>query len=396
MNILVTGANGFIGQNLMAVLDSIRSGKDKSYGMDRNITVYGYDRDTDPELLDLYCKHADFVFNLAGVNRPEDTREYMEGNFGFASTLLKTLKNNGNTCPVMLASSTQAALDNPYGKSKRAGEDLFLAYGKDTGARVYVYRFTNVFGKWCRPDYNSAVATFCYNIARGQPITVNNPHTAMNLVYIDDLVEELIRALKGKPSFTDEGFCFVPAVYRMTVGGIADLIRSFSLGRELGNIPDMTEGGITKKLYSTYLSYLPTDGFSYPLKMNKDHRGSFTEVIRTSDRGQFSVNISKPGITKGNHWHHTKCEKFIVVSGTGLIRLKRAGAELLTGRPYPITEYPVSGEELTVVDIVPGYTHSIINTSRTRDLVTLMWCNECFNPEKPDTYALEVEEDAHE
>ena len=305
----------------------------------------------------------------------------MSGNFGFASTLLDTLKKHGNTCPVMLSSSTQAALGNPYGQSKKAGEDLFFQYAKDTGAQVLVYRFPNVFGKWCRPNYNSAVATFCYNIAHDLPITVNDRSVVMNLVYIDDVVTELIHALEGKANLRADGFCAVPTVHTITLGDIADLIVSFRASRESRDVPDMGDA-FAKKLYATYLSYLPEDQFSYPLKMNVDARGSFTEIIRTPERGQFSVNISKPGITKGNHWHHTKNEKFLVVSGKGVIRFRKVGEE-------KVLEYFVSGERLEVVDIPTGYTHNIENLGDT-DMVTFMWASECFNPEKPDTYFLEV------
>ena len=379
MNILVTGANGFIGKTLVAQLKNIQEGKAKS-DLLLPLTVYEYDMDTDPELLDQYCSECDFVFHLAGVNRPKDQDEFMQGNFGFTSTLLDTLKKHQNNCPVMLSSSTQAALDNPYGQSKKAGEKLLLEYGKETGAKVLIYRFPNVFGKWCRPNYNSAVATFCHNIAHGLPITVNDPSVNMTLVYIDDVVEELIHALQGKENHED-AFCKVPVEHKITLGKIADLIHSFQASREERSIPDMSDA-FTKKLYATYLSYLLEDQFSYPLKMNVDNRGSFTEIIRTQDRGQFSVNISKPGITKGNHWHHTKNEKFVVVSGKGVIRFRKPESD-------QVIEYFVSGEKIEVVDIPTGYTHNIENLGDT-DMVTFMWCNECFDPEKPDTYFLEV------
>ncbi len=391
MNILVTGAKGFIGRNLIETLYNIRDGKDKSFGIDTDITVFEYDIDTDPELLSLYCKNADFVYNLAGVNRPLDPKEFMEGNFGFASLLLENLKKHGNECPIMISSSIQAALDNPYGQSKKAGEDLMLAYGKETGAPIFVYRFPNVFGKWCRPNYNSAVATFCNNIAHGLPIQVNDPSVNMTLVYIDDVVAELIAALKGEANMDDTGLCFVPVVHKITLGEIVELLYSFKESRETKAVPDMTDGGFEKKLYATYLSYLPEDAFSYPLKMNVDDRGSFTEILRTADRGQFSVNISKPGITKGEHWHHTKNEKFVVVSGKGLIQFRKVGINPDTGESYPVIDYHVSGDKIEVVDIPTGYTHNIINEGDT-DLVTFMWCNECFNPEKPDTYFLKVVE----
>lgn len=377
MNILITGAKGFIGKNLIATLSAIRDGKERSFGLSPDIIIYEYDIDTDPGLLDLYCKNADFVFNLAGVNRPQEPTEFMKGNFGFASLLLDTLKKYKNNCPIMISSSTQAALDNPYGQSKKAGEDLMFAYGKETGAKVYVYRFPNVFGKWCRPNYNSAIATFCHNIAHGLPIQVNDPSVQMRLVYIDDVVGELISALQGQANLDEAGYCHVPVEHEISLGGIVELIQSFRESRETKEVPDMTEGGLSKKLYATYLSYLPEDGFSYPLKMNVDERGSFTEILRTPERGQFSVNISKPGITKGEHWHHTKNEKFVVVNGKGLIRFRKVDGD-------EILDYHVSGEKLEVVDIPTGYTHNIINEGDT-DLVTFMWCSECFDPAKPDT-----------
>ena len=379
MKVLITGANGFIGKNLIAELENIQSGKSRQSSLS-SLTLYAYDMDTDPKLLDGFCADCDFVFHLAGVNRPKEQSEFMQGNFGFTSTLLDTLKRHKNTCPVMLASSTQAALDNPYGHSKKAGEDLLFAYGRETGAKALVYRFPNVFGKWCRPNYNSAVATFCHNIARGLPITVNDPTVSMTLVYIDDVVSELIHALEGKET-RDGDLCKVPVEHGVKLGEIVDLLYSFKESRESKNVPNMANP-FEKKLYSTYLSYLPEDQFSYPLKMNVDDRGSFTEILRTPDRGQFSVNISKPGITKGNHWHHTKNEKFVVVKGEGLIRFRKIGSE-------EIVEYRVSGDKIEVVDIPTGYTHSIVNVGDT-DLVTFMWCNECFDPEKPDTYFLEV------
>lgn len=381
MNILITGAGGFIGKNLCVTLNGIKEGKNKSFAINPDLTLFEFDVDSDPSLLYEYCAKADFVFNLAGVNRPKEQEEFMSGNFGFASTLLDTLKKHGNACPVMLSSSTQAALGNPYGQSKKAGEDLFFQYAKDTGTQVLVYRFPNVFGKWCRPNYNSAVATFCYNIAHDLPITVNDRSVVMNLVYIDDVVTELIHALEGKANLCADGFCAVPTVHTITLGEIADLIGSFHDSRESLSVPDMGDA-FAKKLYATYLSYLPEDRFGYPLKMNVDARGSFTEIIRTPERGQFSVNISKPGITKGNHWHHTKNEKFLVVSGKGVIRFRKVGEDR-------VLEYFVSGERLEVVDIPTGYTHNIENLGDT-DMVTFMWASECFNPEKPDTYFLEV------
>lgn len=380
----MTGAKGFVGKNLIATLNNIRTGKDKSFGLSEDITIYEYDIDSNPALLDAYCTDCDFVFNLAGVNRPKDQKEFMEGNFGFASTLLDTLKKHSNNCPIMISSSIQAELDNPYGQSKKAGEDLIFSYGEETGASVYVYRFPNVFGKWCRPNYNSAVATFCNNIANDLPIQVNDPSVTMHLVYIDDVVAELILALKGQAHKDEKGYCHVPVIHEVKLGEIVELLYSFKKSREDRSVPDMTAGGFSKKLYATYLSYLPTDKFSYPLKMNVDERGSFTEILRTADRGQFSVNISKPGITKGNHWHHTKNEKFVVVSGKGLIQLRKIDGD-------EVIDYHVSGDEIQVVDIPTGYTHNIINEGDT-DLITFMWCNECFDPEHPDTYFLEVED----
>lgn len=380
MNILVTGARGFVGQNLITALKNIQDGKDKTTGVTRKLYLMPYDMDTDPKLLDEYCSKADFVFNLAGVNRPKDPAEFMSGNFGFSSTLLETLKKHHNTCPVLLSSSIQAELDNPYGQSKKAGEELFFTYGRETGVKVLVYRLPNLFGKWCRPNYNSAVATFCYNIAHDLPITVNDHSALMTLVYIDDLVAEFLRALQGKENRAAD-YCRVPVEHKITLGEIVDLLYSFKASREDRSVPDMSDP-FTKKLYATYLSYLPEDGFSYPLKMNEDNRGSFTEILRTADRGQFSVNISKPGITKGNHWHNTKNEKFLVVSGRGVIRFRKMGETA-------VQEYFVSGDKLEVVDIPTGYTHNIENLGET-DLVTFMWCNECFDPSYPDTYFEEV------
>lgn len=384
MNILVTGANGFVGKNLVSQLENIASGKARNYAIaGEELHVLCYDVDSNPAALEEYCRRADFVFNLAGVNRPEDPSEFMKGNFGFASLLLDTLKKCGNSCPVMISSSTQAALDNPYGESKRAGEDLLFEYGRETGAKVLVYRFPNVFGKWCRPNYNSAVATFCHNIAHGLPIRVNDPSVVMHLVYIDDVVDELIGALSGDEHRAG-AFCEVPVVHEITLGGIVDLLYSFRDMQQDLEVPDLGDA-FTKKLYSTYLSYLPKERFCYPLKMNVDNRGSFTEIIRTPDRGQFSVNISKPGITKGEHWHHTKNEKFVVVSGHGLVQLRKIGTD-------EVINFEVSGEKMEVVEMIPGYTHNIINLSDTEDLVTVMWANEAFNPERPDTYFEPVEQ----
>lgn len=395
MRILVTGAKGFVGRNLCAQLKNIRDGKARCYG---NVTVdevMEYDLDIDPGLLDEWCGRADFVFNLAGVNRPKDQAEFMQGNFGFASTLLDTLKRCGNTCPVMLSSSIQATLigrygESDYGKSKLAGENLFFDYGKETGAKVLVYRFPNLFGKWCRPNYNSAVATFCNNIANDLPIQVNDRSTQLELLYVDDLVDEMIAALRGEEHHCefdgvnavlckDGAYCAVPVSHRATLGEIVDLLESFHSQPQTLMMPEIAEGSFAKKLYSTYLSYLPKEKVAFPLKMNVDDRGSFTELLKTADCGQFSVNISKPGITKGQHWHNTKWEFFIVVSGRALIEERRIGSD-------DVLRFEVSGDKIEAVHMLPGYTHNIINLSETDDLVTLMWANERFNPEKPDTY----------
>lgn len=394
MKILITGAKGFVGKNLVASLENIRDGKDRVHkikGLDNpaELIIYQYDIDSSMEDLDDYCTDADFVYNLAGVNRPKDQKEFMEGNFGFASTLLDTLKKHGNKAPVMLSSSIQASLEgrfagSEYGKSKLAGEKLFLKYSEETGVKVLIYRFPNLFGKWCRPNYNSAVATFSNNIANNLPITVNDRTTELELLYIDDLVEEMLLALNGEEHRDGQGYCYCPVTFKVTLGQIVDLLYSFRDSRNDLSVPDMSDG-FTKRLYANYLSYLPGDKFSYKLKMNKDDRGSFTELLRTADRGQVSVNISKPGITKGQHWHHTKNEKFIVVSGHGLIQLRRIGVDE-NGNPYPVIDYEVNGEELTVVDMIPGYTHNIINLSDSEDLVTVMWANEPFDPMHPDTY----------
>ena len=382
MNILVTGSKGFVGRNLVSQLHNIQFGKAQNYLLSgENIKVFEYDVDSDPDELEIYCKNADFVFNLAGVNRPKDPAEFMKGNFGFASTLLETLKKYENRCPVMISSSIQAELDNPYGESKRAGENLLFAYAKETGAKVLVYRFPNLFGKWCRPNYNSAVATFCNNIANDLPIQVNDPSVVMRLAYIDDVVDELTAALVGQ-EHREGDFCVVPTVHTITLGEIVDLLYSFKEMPKNLEVPDLGKP-FTKKLYSTYLSYLPEGKFSYPLGMHVDARGSFTEIIRTADRGQFSVNISKPGVTKGQHWHHTKNEKFVVVSGHGLIQLRKIGTD-------EVISFEVSGEKIKVVEMIPGYTHNIVNLSETEDLVTFMWANESFDPERPDTYYEEV------
>lgn len=394
MKILITGAKGFVGRNLTASLENIRDEKDRVHtikGLERpsDLEIYAYDIDSTQEDLERYCQDADFVFNLAGVNRPKDQEEFMKGNFGFASTLLDTLKKHENKAPVMLSSSIQASLEgrfagSEYGRSKLAGEELFRGYSEETGAKVLIYRFPNLFGKWCRPNYNSAVATFSNNIANDLPIQVNDRGTELDLLYIDDLIEEMLLALNGQEHRDKRGFCYCPVTFHVTLGEIVDLLYSFKESRKDLSVPDMSDG-FTKRLYANYLSYLPTDGFSYKLKMNKDDRGSFTEILRTADQGQVSVNISKPGVTKGQHWHHTKNEKFVVVSGRGLIQLRKIGKDQ-DGNPYPVVNYEVSGEEITVVEMIPGYTHNIINLSDTEDLVTVMWANEPFNPEHPDTF----------
>lgn len=395
MNILVTGAKGFVGRNLVAQLHNIRDGKARWYPVTGDLTVYEYDVDSDPAELDTYCRAADFVFNLAGVNRPKDRSEFMKGNFGFASVLLDTLKKYGNKCPVMLSSSIQATLmgryaASDYGRSKLAGEELFFGYAEETGARVLVYRFPNLFGKWCRPNYNSAVATFCNNIANGLPIQVNDRSTELELVYIDDLVDEMVAALAGKehrcefdgldPVAKEDGrYCYVPVSHRAMLGGIVDLLHRFAGQPESLVIPEIPKGSFAKKLYSTYLSYLPKEKVAFPLKMNVDERGSFTEMLRSEKCGQVSVNISRPGVTKGQHWHNTKWEFFIVVSGRGLIQQRRVGSD-------EVIEFEVSGEDIRAVHMLPGYTHNIINLSDTENLVTVMWANEVFDPDRPDTY----------
>lgn len=395
MKILVTGAKGFVGRNLVSQLCNIARGKARWYPVDSDITVYEYDVDSSAEDLETYCSDCDFVFNLAGVNRPQNHEEFMQGNFGFASTLLETLKRHGNKCPVMLSSSIQATLigryaEGDYGKSKRAGEELFFDYSAETGAKVLVYRFPNLFGKWCRPNYNSAVATFCHNIAHDLPVQVNDRSTLMELVYIDDLVDEMIGALAGKEHHCefdgietvlreDGRYCAVPVSHHVTLGEIVDLLEAFAFQSQTLFMPEIPEGSFAKKLYSTYLSYLPKEKVSFPLKMNVDNRGSFTELLKTEKCGQFSVNISKPGITKGQHWHHSKWEYFIVVSGRGLIQLRRIDSD-------EVLDFEVSGDKIEAVHMLPGYTHNIINLSDTEDLVTLMWANESFDPDRPDTY----------
>lgn len=388
MKVLVTGAKGFIGKKLVTALKNILDKKDKTRNFEIE-EVYEFDIDTDIELLDEYCSKCDFVFHLAGVNRPKEEKEYLEGNFGFTSVLLDTLKKNKNTCPVMISSSTQAELDNPYGISKKKGEELLFNYSKDTGAKVLVYRFPNVFGMGCRPNYNSFVTTMCYNIANDLPITINNRDTLLTLVYVGDIVEELLLSLVGCEHY-DGKYAFVPVTYQKSLGEIANLLYSFKSSRSINSsnklsVPNFSDLFI-KKLYSTYTSYLPKNDFSYDLKMNVDYRGSFTEILRTDCHGQFSVNISEPGITKGNHYHtYSKVEKFVVVSGTGLIRFRKPDSD-------EIIEYYVSGEKIQVVDIPLGYTHDIINLSKTEKLITFMWCNECFDEKHPDTYFLEVGE----
>ncbi|MEH6993695.1 capsular polysaccharide biosynthesis protein CapF [Neobacillus drentensis] len=369
MSILVTGARGFVGKNLTAELNN------KGYA-----DILYVDRLTDKSLLDKYTKECDFVFHLAGVNRPKDEKEFMEDNFGFTSELLNLLKKHNNKAPVLITSSIQAERDNAYGKSKKAGEDLLFNYREETGVQVYVYRLPNLFGKWSKPNYNTVVATYCHNIARDLEIKVNDPDAELNLCYIDDVLNEFLRALEGNPTIQDV-YCVVPETHKIKLGELANIIKGFKDSRLNLSVPNM-DNEFTKKVYSTYLSYLPEDKFSYDLNMNIDNRGSFTEFIRTPDRGQVSVNVSKPGITKGNHWHHTKNEKFLVVSGEGLIRFRKIDSD-------EIIEYRVSGDKLQVVDIPTGYTHSIVNVGEN-DLVTVMWVNECFDPERPDTYFLEV------
>lgn len=408
MKILVTGAKGFVGKNLCCQLNNIKEGKARCYGDLQVDEVFEYDIDSTPEQLDSWCGECDFVFNLAGVNRPKDNDEFMKGNFGFASTLLDTLKKHHNTCPVMLSSSQQASLtgrfgNSEYGRSKRAGEDLFLEYGKETGAKVLVYRFPNLYGKWCRPNYNSAIATFCNNIANDLPIQVNDRSVQMEVLYIDDLVEEMIRALKSQEHHCEfegldvlpsaEGrYCYCPVTHKTTLGEIVDTI--YECARAVRAVPDSAEGpstalempqdGLRYRLMSTFLSYLPKEKAIFDLKMNVDPRGSFTELVHTLNCGQVSINISKPGITKGQHWHNSKWEQFIVVSGHGLIQMRKEGSD-------EVIEYEVSGDRIQSVIMLPGYTHNIINLSQTEDLVTVMYCNEVFNPERPDTYFDQVE-----
>lgn len=380
MKVLVTGAKGFVGKNLVSELSNIKNKKRNHPFFKDELTIYEYDIDTPKELLDVYTSDCDFVCHLAGVNRPENTDDFMKGNFGFTEVLLNSLKTNNNTAPVLITSSVHASGETLYGKSKRAGEELLRQYGIDNDVKVLIYRLPNLFGKWCRPNYNSVVATFCNNIASDQEITVNDPEVVLTLAYIDDVVEEFLNAITGRENSTGD-FCEVPVTHSVKLGHIAKLLYSFKESRKNLSVPNLDDG-FEKKLYSTYLSYLPEGDFSYPLKMNVDNRGSFTEIIRTVDRGQVSVNITKPGITKGNHYHHTKNEKFVVVSGNGLIRFRKIGEE-------KVIDYYVSGDKIEVVDIPVGYTHSISNIGDT-DLVTFMWCNECFDPDKPDTYFEEV------
>ncbi len=399
MNILVTGAKGFVGRNLCENLKNIRDGKNRTRPALCVENVFEYDLDTDPALLDEYCAKADFVFNLAGVNRPKEQSEFMQGNFGFASTLLDTLKKHGNTCPVMLSSSIQATLigrygQSDYGKSKLAGEELFFAYEKETGAPVLVYRFPNLFGKWCRPNYNSAVATFCYNTAHDLPLTVNDPATELELLYIDDLVEEMLDALEGHPHrcdydglapiFGQDGrYCAAPVTHKVTLGEIVALLDAFKAQPATLLMPEIPAGSLAKKLYSTYLSYLPKEKAAFSLKQNTDARGSFTELLKTENCGQFSVNVSLPGITKGQHWHNTKWEFFIVVSGHGLIQQRRVDSD-------EVLKFEVWSDKPTAVQMLPGYTHNIINLSDSENLVTVMWANELFDPGHPDTFGLPV------
>lgn len=394
MNVLVTGAQGFVGKNLCASLKNIRDGKDRTRQGIKIEEIFEYDVDTKPELLDEYCRKADFVFNLAGVNRPQNPEEFMLGNFGFASKLLDTLKKYNNACPVMISSSIQATCigryDGEYGRSKKAGEELVFNYAEETGAKVFVYRFPNLFGKWCRPNYNSAVATFCNNIANDLPITVSDRNVQLELLYIDDLVNEMLDALENKEHhcdfdgintvLADNGrYCAVPITHKVTLGEIVDLLEAFNNQSKNLVMPEIPDNSFSKKLYSTFLSYLPKEKVAFPLKMNVDDRGSFTELLKTEKCGQFSVNISKPGITKGQHWHHSKWEFFIVVSGHGLIQERKIGTD-------EVISFEVSGDKIEAIHMLPGYTHNIINLSETENLVTVMWANEQFDPNHPDTF----------
>ena len=412
MKVLVTGSNGFVGRNLVWNLKNIRDGRNRTRENLVITEIYGYDIGSSKESLELACSRADFVFNLAGVNRPKDQKEFMEGNFGFASTLLDTLKKCGNTCPVMLASSIQASLTgrfegSEYGKSKLAGEELFFKYGQETGAKVLVYRFPNLFGKWCKPNYNSAVATFCNAVANDLDYKVNDRNTELNLLYIDDLIEEMLDAMEGKehrcdyvsdkPEENDEGkYCYVPTSHNVTLGEIVDLLNTFKSMPKSLYVPSIPNGSFAKKLYSTYLSYLPASEMSYGFKSNVDNRGVFTEIIKTLDHGQISVNVAKPGITRGEHWHNSKWEIFIVVSGHGLIQQRRIGIDPETGKGYPVIEFEVTGEQVKAIQMIPGYTHNIINLSETQELVTVMWANESFDPNHPDTFYEQVDRDGDE
>jgi len=394
MNILITGAKGFVGKNLVQTLKTIQQNKNRTRPALTVGNIFEYDLDTEPALLDTFCQQADFVFHLAGVNRPKNPEEFMQDNFGFTSTLLDTLKKHNNTCPVMLSSSVQATCigryDGDYGRSKKAGEDLLFAYEKETGAQVLVYRFPNLFGKWCRPNYNSAVATFCNNIANDLPIQVNDPTTQLELLYIDDLVEQMLDALEGKPNrceyealepvpVENGRYCYAPVTHKVTLGEIVELLEAFRDQPSTLCMPPIPNNSFAKKLYSTYLSYLPKEKAAFALRMNEDARGSFTELLKTADCGQFSVNISKPGITKGQHWHHSKWEFFMVVSGRGLIQMRKIDTD-------EIWNFEVSGEQIQAIHMLPGYTHNIINLSETENLVTVMWANEAFDPNRPDTF----------
>ncbi|RKM54477.1 SDR family oxidoreductase [Butyrivibrio sp. X503] len=416
MRILVTGSNGFVGRNLVWNLRNIRDGRNNTRPNLLITEIYGYDLGTSDEELELACERADFVFNLAGVNRPKDQAEFMEGNFGFASKLLDTLKKKNNTCPVMLSSSIQASLigryeGSEYGKSKLAGEELFLKYQEETGSKVLVYRFPNLFGKWCKPNYNSAVATFCNAFANDLEYTVNDRSTELELVYIDDLIEEMLDALEGKehrceydtssgsvqPVANENGkYCYVPTSHHVTLGEIVELLESFKSAPQTLMVPSIPNDSFAKKLYSTYLSYLPAEKMSYGFKSNIDNRGTFTELIRTLDHGQVSINVAKPGIVRGQHWHNSKWETFIVVSGHGLIQLRRIGIDPETEKGYPVIEFEVTGEQMKAIQMIPGYTHNIINLSKTQDLVTVMWANEIFDPDHPDTFYEIVDRDGDE
>ena len=416
MRILVTGSNGFVGRNLVWNLKNLRDGRNNTRPNLTITEIYGYDIGTSDDILENACERADFVFNLAGVNRPKDNAEFMAGNFGFASKLLDTLKKYNNTCPVMLSSSIQASLvgrfeDSEYGKSKLAGEELFMEYQKKTGSKVLVYRFPNLFGKWCKPNYNSAVATFCNAVANDLEYKVNDRATELELLYIDDLIEEMLDALEGKehrceyevasgsidPIPKDDGrYCYVPTTHKATLGEIVDLLNSFKEMPSTLVMPSIPEGSFAKKLYSTYLSYLPAEKMCYDFKSNIDHRGTFTELIRTLDHGQVSINVAKPGITRGQHWHNSKWEIFIVVSGHGLIQQRRIGIDPETCKGYPVIEFEVTGEQMKAIQMIPGYTHNIINLSKTQDLVTVMWANESFDPNHPDTFYEIVDRDGDE